>query len=417
MGLLDFLRSHFIALPNLAKFAIGLAIIGGVPPLSRRLKIPGVVGLLLAGVIVGPHGLRIFGDHHPVAEFFAELGKLLLMFCAGLEIDLDLFRRAKNRSIIFGILTTTFPLILGTVVGLRFGYGAIPAVVIGSLLASHTLVGLPIITRLGETRLEPIVVTVGATVMSDTLSLIVFATALSMYQTGFSATAFGLQLLEILIFVPLILFGVSRLGAWLLKKVEADEDAYFIIMLGILAVAGVLADTINLPGIVGAFLAGLAVNSAVHNKPAKEKLEFFGNSLFIPIFFVVTGFLIDPISFATTIAENLALVVSIILALLVGKAIAAEIAGRFFGYTPNARKTVWALTLPQVAATLAATLVGYDSINRAGERLLDAKMLNVVLVLMVTTSILGPLLTEHFGRRMRSQVSVDPHFASGQQQA
>ena len=122
-------------------------------------------------------------------EFFADLGKLLLMFFAGMEINLALFRRARARSIIFGLMTTSIPLALGTAVGLRFGYSPVAAVVLGSLLASHTLVALPIITELGATRLEPVTVTVGATVMSDTLSLIVFAICAGIYHNGFSALA------------------------------------------------------------------------------------------------------------------------------------------------------------------------------------------------------------------------------------
>jgi Kef-type K+ transport system membrane component KefB len=193
---------------------------------------------------------------------------------------------------------------------------------------------------------------------------------------------------------------LSRLGAHILKKVENDEDSYFIVMLAILAVAAVLADSINLPGIVGAFLAGLALNAAVRDKPAKEKLEFFGNSLFIPSFFIVTGFLIDPRVFIRSIVNNFALASAVIVALLIGKWIAAEIVGRRFAYTRAERMTVWSLTLPQVAATLAAALVAYDTFDRAGQRLVDSQLLNVVLVLMLTTAILGPVLTEHFAPRM-----------------
>ncbi|HEY2117605.1 MAG TPA: cation:proton antiporter [Candidatus Acidoferrum sp.] len=150
----------------------------------------------------------------------------------------------------------------------------------------------------------------------------------------------------------------------------------------------------------------MAVNAAVQSKPAKEKLEFFGNSLFIPVFFVVTGFLINPISFFGTIVDNYALVIFIILALLVGKAIASQIVGRAFAYTSAARKTMWALTLPQVAATLAAALVAYDTYDSAGQRLLDVKMMNVVLVLMFTTAILGPVLTERFAPQMLPELSA-----------
>lgn len=153
-----------------------------------------------------------------------------------------------------------------------------------------------------------------------------------------------------------------------------------------------LADAIQLPGIVGAFLAGLAVNASARDKPASAKLEFLAKSLFIPIFFIVTGFWIDPVAFVRGILDNALLVAGIIAALLVGKWIAAWIAGRSFGYTRDEQLTVWSLTLPQVAATLAATLVAHDTVGASGQRLLDDRMLNVVLVLVLVTAILAPCL-------------------------
>jgi Kef-type K+ transport system membrane component KefB len=400
MRAFEFLRSAAAALSVLAKFALGMVIIFGIPRLARRVRLPAVVGLLLSGVVIGPHGLGIFGEQRPIAEFLAELGKLLLMFVSGLEIDLALFRQVQGRSITFGLITTGIPLLLGTAVGLVFGYGPLAAIVVGSLLASHTLLGSPIVAQLGASRLEPITVTVGATVLSDTLSLVVFAICVATYESGFSFAVLGGQLLEIAIFVPLILFGLSRVGASVLRLVEAEEGAYFVLMFGIMAVAGVLAQTINLPGIVGAFLAGLAVNAAVHDKPAKDKLEFFGNAFFIPIFFIVTGFLIDPLVFAHSILDNFPLVAAIIVALVAGKGLAAALAGRAFKYTPAARLTMWSLTLPQVAATLAATLVAFHTFDPAGQRLLDRRMLDVVLVLMLSTATLGPVLTQQFAPRM-----------------
>jgi Kef-type K+ transport system membrane component KefB len=171
--------------------------------------------------------------------------------------------------------------------------------------------------------------------------------------------------------------------------------------------AGTIADQINLPGIVGAFLAGLAVSGAAQNHPAKAKLEFLGKALFIPSFFLVTGFLINPVNFIESVVNNLPLVCGIIAALLAGKWIAAMSMGRAFGYTHAARLTMWALTLPQVAATLAATLVAYATRNATGHRLLDGTMLNAVLVLMLATSILGPVLTELFTPRMLAEVASE----------
>ena len=398
---ISFLRDYLFAMPALAKFAVGMVMLVIIPRLSRRLHVPVPVGLLLSGIIVGPYVLDIFGKVRPIADFLAELGKLLLMFFAGLEINLELFRRARNRSIALGIATTVVPLVLGTIVGLAFGYAAIPAIVIGSLLASHTLLGLPVVNRLGLGSSEPVTVAVGATVMSDTLSLVVFAICVSIFTTGFSPSGLAILLAEITGYILLVLFGLSRLGAYVLSRVKDEEDAYFIVMLGIMAIAGVLADAIQLPGIVGAFLAGLAVNASAREAPASAKLQFLGKSLFIPIFFIVTGFLIDPVKFVYGIFDDFFIVSSIIAALLAGKWAAAWLVGRASGYNLNEQLTIWSLTLPQVAATLAATLVAHQTFNAAGQRLLDERMLNVVLILVFTTSLLGPLLTERFALRMR----------------
>ena len=398
--ILEFIRHYVLSLSALGRFALTLVMLATIPRLCRRAHVPAAVGLLLSGVIVGPYVLGMFRTDHPIADFAGELGKLLLMFFAGLEIDLALFRSARNHSITFGLATTAIPLLLGTGVGLACGYTTVAAVVIGSLLASHTLLGLPIINRFGLQRLEPMTVAIGATVMSDTLSLVVFAVCVSIYTTGFSPSGLTLLLVEIAGYVALMVFGLSRLAAYVLKRVEDEEDAYFIVMLGIMAVAGALADAIQLPGIVGAFLAGLAVNASARDKPASIKLEFLGKSLFIPIFFIVTGFLIDPAAFVWDIIDYFPLVAGIVSALLVGKGIAAWTVGHAFGYTRTATLTVWSLTLPQVAATLAATLVAYDTLDAGGQRLLDNHMLNGVLVLMLTTSILGPVLTDIFAPRL-----------------
>ncbi len=404
--MINFFRDYLFTMPVLAKFAVGMVMLVVIPQLSRRVHIPATVGLLLGGVIVGPYVLDIFGKVRPIADFLAELGKLLLMFFAGLEINLALFRRARDRSIALGIATTVFPLLLGTIVGLSFGYGVVPAIVIGSLLASHTLLGLTIVSRLGLGNLESVTVAVGATVMSDTLSLVVFAICVSIYTTGFSPAGLALFVAEIVGYILLVLFGLSRLGAYVLKRVENEEDAYFILMLSIMAIAGVLADAIQLPGIVGAFLAGLAINASAQKAPASLKLEFLSKSFFIPIFFVVTGFLIDPIKFVFGIFDDFFLLVSIIGALLVGKWMAAWAVGHVFGYSLNERLNIWSLTLPQVAATLAATLVAHDTLNSAGQRLLDDRTFNVVLVLVFVTSVLGPVLTERFASRLSADAHV-----------
>ena len=208
--LVQFLRSHAIALPTLAKFAVAMAVIVCVPRLSRRIRLPAVIGLLLSGIVIGPQGLDMIGTNRPIADFFADVGKLLLMFCAGLEIDLALFRRAQSRVIAFGLLTTSLPLLLGTGVGVLFGYRPVAAVVLGSLLASHTLLASPVLSKFRAIRYEPIAVTYGATVMSDTLSLVVFAICVSTFQKGFSLSGLLVEVVEIALFILVVLFGLSQ---------------------------------------------------------------------------------------------------------------------------------------------------------------------------------------------------------------
>ena len=309
----------------------------------------------------------------------------------------------QKKSITFGVITTSLPLILGTGVGFAFGYSVLPAIVIGSLLASHTLLASYIIasTWTDQARADH------RHLWGDGVLRHELVDRVRHLCVDLSARFFRDQsrvlLLEIAIFVPLILFGVSRVGAAILRKVEGDEGAYFAVMMGIVAAASSLAQVIQLPDIVGAFLSGLALNAAVKEKEAKKKLEFIGNSLFIPIFFVTTGFLIDPRALVHSLTSDLPLVLSIIGALVVGKFVAAEITGRMYGYTRDERLTVWSLTLPQVAATLAATLVAYNTLDRAGHHLLDNRMLHVVIALMLTTSILGPVLTERFAPRLKKE--------------
>jgi Kef-type K+ transport system membrane component KefB len=237
------------------------------------------------------------------------------------------------------------------------------------------------------------------------LSLVVFAVCVSIFTTGFSPSGLALLLVEITGYIVLVLFGLSRLGAYILSRVKDEEDAYFVVMLSIMAIAGVLADAIQLPGIVGAFLAGLAVNASAREAPASAKLQFLGKSLFIPIFFIVTGFLINPVKFVSEVFDDFLIVSSIIAALLAGKWVAAWLVGRANGYDLNDQLTIWSLTLPQMAATLAATLVAHETFNAAGQRLLDDRMLNVVLVLVFTTSLLGPVLTERFAPRMKKAMT------------
>jgi Kef-type K+ transport system membrane component KefB len=397
--MMDPAQEPIVHLPLLVRFALIMAIFLLIPPLCRRVRLPPVVGLLLAGVALGPSGLHTLPNAAPVAEFFGEIGKLLLMFFAGLEIDLSQFRRTGGRSLVFGVLTFSIPQVVGTGIGLLAGYGWLAAVLIGSLMASHTLLGFPIVQRMKLVTDEAVAVTIGGTVFTDLASLLVLAVCLPIHSSGFSISEFGLQIGELLVYVPLVLVGFSVVGRWLIERMGDSRERQVILVLLIIALAGFGAELINLEPIIGAFLAGLAVNRASTQREGKEELEFLGNTLFIPMFFVSIGFLIDVRVFLHTLVDRTGLVVGIVGGLIGSKFLAAHLTQRLFGYSRSQGHLIWSLSLPQVAATLATAIVAFQTRNAAGVRLIDEPVINTVLVLVVVTSILGPVLTEYFGRR------------------
>jgi Kef-type K+ transport system membrane component KefB len=396
-------QEPLVHLPLLVRFALVLAIFLLIPPICRRIRIPGAVGLLLAGVALGPSGLHTLPNAAPVAEFFAEIGKLLLMFFAGLEIDLSQFRRTGARSLVFGLLTFSIPLVIGAGVGLLAGYGWLAALLLGSLMASHTLLGFPIVQRMKLATDEAVAVTIGGTVFTDLMSLLVLAVCLPIHSSGFSASVFARQIVELMVYIVVILAGLSTLGRWLIERTAGSRERQVTLVLLIIAVAGFCAEAINLEPIIGAFLAGLAVNRALSDSEAKEQLEFLGNTLFIPMFFVSIGFLIDVRVFLQTLVDRPGLVVGIVGGLIAAKFLAARLTQRVFGYSHGQGQLIWSLSLPQVAATLATAIVAYQTKNEEGVRLIDEPVINTVLVLVVVTSILGPVLTEYFGRHHLAQ--------------
>jgi Kef-type K+ transport system membrane component KefB len=398
-------QEPLVHLPLLVRFALVLAIFLLVPPFCRRLRIPPGVGLLLAGVALGPSGLHTLPNAAPVAQFFAEVGVLLLMFFAGLEIDLTQFQRTGKRSLAFGLLTFSIPLIVGAVIGSLAGYSWLAAVLIGSLMASHTLLGFPIVQRMKLVTDEAVAVTIGGTVFTDLASLLVLAVCLPIHTSGFSPSAFAVQIAELLVFLLVVLVGLRVMGPWLIERVGDAKERQVTLILLIVALAGFGAEAINLEPIIGAFLAGLAINRALKHGEAKDALEFLGNTLFIPMFFVSIGFLIDVEVFLHTLVDRTWLVVGIVSGLIAAKFVAAHLTERLFGYSRSQGQMIWSLSLPQVAATLAAALVAYQTKDAAGVRLIDEPVINTVLVLVVVTSILGPMLTQHFARqRLAEQV-------------
>ena len=222
-------------------------------------------------------------------KLLSEIGKIYLMFVAGLELDLALFQKTRNRSIGFALLAFSLPLAGGTAVGLYFGFGWLAAVLIGALLASHTLLAYPIIQRLGVVDDEAVTVTVGATIFTDIGALTILAICLGISQGDFSAMTLVTLLGSLGLYTIAVLFGLKQLGKLFFRKMGRDEGNRVLFVLLSVFLCAVVAQLIGVENIIGAFLAGLAINSIVGDGPVKEKTEFMGSVLFIPMFFCQCG--------------------------------------------------------------------------------------------------------------------------------
>ncbi|MDJ1168540.1 cation:proton antiporter [Roseofilum sp. BLCC_M154] len=384
----------WVAANPIASFTLLLFASLTVPPLVERLKLPGLVGLLLAGVILGPYGLQLLNPETETVKLLSDIGKIYLMFVAGLEIDRAAFRETRNRSLKFGLTTFLVPLIAGTLVGQVFGFGLNASLLIGSLLASHTLLAYPLIQQFGVVRNPAIAVTVGATIFTDVSALLVLAICVSIHQGQFSWVGLILQLVSLAIYAAAVLIGLDRLGREYFQRTGNEEGNQFLFVLLSLFLASVGTQVIQIENIVGAFLAGLAVSDVLGHGPVKEKVEFVGAVLFIPFFFVCMGLLIDIQTFLYTLGNEPMLAIAIVGSLIGSKFIAAWIVKGVDRYTWIETLTMWSLSLPQVAATLAAALVGFQV------GLLTEPVFNSVIVLMLVTAILGPVLTERFAKQL-----------------
>jgi Kef-type K+ transport system membrane component KefB/nucleotide-binding universal stress UspA family protein len=364
------------------------------------------VGLLIAGVLLGQNGLNLLNPKSETIKLLSDIGKVYLMFVAGLEIDIEQFRQTKNRSMGFGFLTFLMPLIAGIITGRLFNFSWNSSVLIGSLLASHTLLAYPIISRLGVIGNEAVTVTIGATIFTDTGALLLLAICVGIHGGDFTAFKLFTLLGGLAIYSVVILFGFNKVGKEFFRRTGEEESNQFLFILLALFLASVGAQAIGIEKIVGAFLAGLAVNGVLGNSPVKEKVEFVGSVLFIPCFFVDMGLLIDIPAFIKTLS-SITLTVAIVVALISSKFVAAFLAKTFYRYNNSEMLTMWSLSLPQVAATLAATLVAYQSVNPAGERLINEGVINSVIVLMLVTAIMGPIITARVARSLQVVPSTE----------
>ncbi len=390
---MDLLSFHTPDRAILSFFAV-LVVIAVGPWLAERLRLPGLLGLLFGGLLIGPYVLGIVQESDTFIKSLGTIGLLYLMYLAGLDLDLEILRRYKRIAITFAIITFVWPMALGFMTGELLGYKTAAAILLGSIWASHTLLTYPTFRRYGLANQRAVAVTVGATVITDTLALVVLA-LVSGYTTGDASgvVLFMQIMLGLLILAAYCFLALPRIVRWLMPSLGQPPTVRYIIALAALFSAVVVCEMFGIDGIVGAFFAGLALNPLIPKSgPLFEHIEFFGSALFIPMFLVSVGLIIEPSVMVDPKTLGTAAVFA--LSCIGGKLIAAMLCRPVFKYSWNEVGAVFALSVNQAAATLAATFVGYEI------GLFGTTVVNAVLIVIVISVILGSVSAARYAPRL-----------------
>ena len=370
------------------EFFVLFAVILFGPIVFTRFRLPGLIGLMLGGFAIGAHGLGWIGaGNHTIPEL-GHLGLLYLMFVAGLELDLRVLRDYKRAAVALGLLAFAIPLGGGLLAGWALGWSASAMFLLGALLSSHTLLTYPRIREAGLGGNPAVASAVGATVLTDTLALIVLAlVAGTETGSGSPASVIGEIALGFAVLIVVGLVVLPRAVDAAFRLWGADRVARYLLIVVALLFMSMLAEVFGIEAIVGAFFAGLALNRLVPNEgPSMERVEFFGAAVFIPVFVVSIGLLLDPSVMFT--GETLGLAAIICAVALGGKALACWLAGVILGFSRPERAAMFVLTAPQAAATLAVTLIGFEI------GLFSTSVVNAVLVLIVVSIVVSAVLAE-----------------------
>lgn len=369
-------------------FSLILFIILLAPLILGRFKIPGIIGLIIAGIIIGPKGLNILGESLFV-DVFSTIGLLYIMFIAGLELDLTEFKAHKKQSLLFSFFTFMIPLSIGMVVCFYFlKYGFFTSLLTASMFATHTLVTYPIVNKFGVAKNPAVAITVGATIVTDTMVLMLLAVILGAHEGGLSQQ-FWIRLgISIALFSAFMFFVIPRIAKWFFTRMESEKYSHYIFLLAVVFLAAFLAEIAGLEDIIGAFFAGLALNRLIPSSSAlMNRVEFIGNSLFIPFFLISVGMLVD---ISVILEGPMALIVagSLTVVALSGKWLAAWVTQLVYKYTKNQRRIIFGLSGAHAAATLAVIKVGFDA------HIIDDNILNGTVILILITCLIASFVTE-----------------------
>jgi Kef-type K+ transport system membrane component KefB/nucleotide-binding universal stress UspA family protein len=382
--------------------AVAAAIFLITPILSERLRVPGMVGVIVAGALVGPNGLNLLQRDQTIV-LLGTVGLLYLMFMAGSEIDLHGFRRYRSRSIGFGVLTFLLPQTLGTGVGLLLGYSLVTSILLASMFASHTLVSYPIALRYGIAKNRAVTTAVGGTIITDTAALLVLAVIAASTRGALDAAFWSRLVILLSLYLVAVWYGLPWLGRWFFRRERTGGIAAYLFVFTALFAGAYLADVVGVEAIIGAFLVGLALNRLIPDQGLlTNRIRFVGEAIFIPFFLLSIGMLVDP----RVLAGDLRVwqvMMGMTVTVVGTKLLAAKVAQWIFGYSRAEGWTIFGLSVPQAAATLAATLIGIEV------GLFDEAVLNGAVMMILVTCIAGPWAVERFGRTVALQEEHRPH--------
>lgn len=380
------------------RFLVILVIILSAPILLNKIKIPHILGLIIAGAIIGPMGINLLERDSSIV-ITGTAGLLYIMFLAGLEIDLAEFKKNSLKSLVFGVYTFSIPMTIGIFAGIYIlNFSVLSSVLLASMFASHTLIAYPILSKLNVTKNRAVNIAVGGTMITDTLALLVLAVIVGM-STGEVNTVFWTRLsISVILFAAVVMLVFPIIARWFFKRFD-DNVLQYIFVLAMVYLGAVLAELAGIEGIIGAFLTGLALNRLIPStSPLMNRVEFVGNALFIPFFLIGVGMLVDYRAFFSDF-ETIKVAIVMTVVATVAKFLAAWLTQKTFRFSVDERRLIFGLSNAQAAATLAAVLVGYNVIlgqTESGEpiRLLNDAVLNGTIIMILVTCTIATFVAQ-----------------------
>ena len=376
-----------------------IGIIWFVPIVCRKIHVPSIVGFILAGIVIGPSVLDIVGES-PTIKILGSLGMLYIMFQSGSEMDINDFKQYKYRSLFFGLCTFFIPFGLGLITSrYLLPYGWLPSLLLGAMYGSHTLMTYPIVSRYGVQKNVAVNITVGATMVAIILSLVVLAVVEGWSRSVRSITEYAIQLCLVVVFLVSVLWIFPRLARIFFKRYR-DPISEFVVVMLMLVGSALLADLAGLEGILGAFLCGVSLNRLLPNRsPLMGRINFVGNSIFVPLFLISVGLMIDIHAFWSG-WTTLTIAAVMITTKLVGKSLAAWIVQVVFRFSKHERQLVFGLSHATAAGTLAIVTIAYQM------GLLSSDVLNASVLMILVLCTTASFISEHAAKELALQKSA-----------